>query len=443
MPDERRSQCYCQQCSRHSDGFKYQTHQVIAKHRKKYGPGPKAQGYQQLKRVPSIRRPLAPQTNVAEPAGPHVVEGPIEEYYGEHEIQAHDDHELQYNADQFEGGNNEAHPVPELPDHPPAAEGQINQELPLIRRWQQQLPAPDQNFALVDLPNIQRRDAKGRLVRTAVKINPQTSLIGSLQRMLMRPGFARSIRDSRNDIPRQNDDKNFVMTDIHDGTLWHELETNIVREVGEFGAIRDWPREGRNRQNLTEHCWTASDDYHLLRQSYYSRDANPLRQKAILDDHGVRWVILNLVAGWFPSKKTALDFMHCVFLGIIAHLFMRVLFGGYMFSGVGGRNSPKQRFEALINSVNPSHDFQGQNNIIWLVTLSRRVKCEQPTNFKLGIALHQVNSIVEFSRCGELRIDIWSHEASSSSLMLDAGMLLLAIFAVLVLRQLACHSNSK
>ncbi|KAG0700869.1 hypothetical protein DFH29DRAFT_1069958 [Suillus ampliporus] len=379
MPDERRSQCYCQQCSRHSDGFKYQTHQVIAKHRKKYGPGPKAQGYQQLKRVPSICRPLAPQTNVAEPAGPHVVEGLIEEYYGEHEIQAHDDHELQYNADQFEGGNNEAHPVPELPDHPPAAEGQINQELPLIRRWQQQLPAPDQNFALVDLPNIrepgadqdegdapalvpiafqekaeiryayltavmanvygnlpwlqatnllnhtlnglfianalpifprpvralasakrhlgidpdqwitqyaicpecwkhhspaqlqelptpnctvhgctgllytERRDAKGRLVRTAVKINPQTSLIGSLQRMLMRPGFARSIRDSRNDIPRQNDDENFVMTDIHDGTLWHELETNIVREVGEFGAIRDWPREGRNRQNLTEH----------------------------------------------------------------------------------------------------------------------------------------------------------------------------------------------
>lgn len=61
--------------------------------------------------------------------------------------------------------------------------------------------------------------------------------------------------------------------------------------------------------------WIAADDNHLLRQSFYSRDANPVRQKAILDDHGVRWSIINLIAGWFPSKKTALDFMHCIFLG--------------------------------------------------------------------------------------------------------------------------------
>lgn len=73
--------------------------------------------------------------------------------------------------------------------------------------------------------------------------------------MLMRPGFARSIRDSHNDIPRQNDDENFVMTDIHDGTLWHELEANIVREVGEFGAVYDCPTEGQNHQNLTEHLY--------------------------------------------------------------------------------------------------------------------------------------------------------------------------------------------
>ncbi|KAG2126265.1 uncharacterized protein EDB93DRAFT_1257640 [Suillus bovinus] len=111
-----------------------------------------------------------------------------------------------------------------------------------------------------------------------------------------------------------------------------------------------------NTREGFDYSWTASDNYHLLRQSYYSRDANPLRQKAILDDHGVCWVILNLIAGWFPSKKTALDFMHCIFLGIIAHLFMRVLFEGYMFSGVGGRNSPKQCFEALINLVKwPTH----------------------------------------------------------------------------------------
>lgn len=392
--------------------------------------------------------------------------------------------------------------------------------------------------------------------------------------MFMRPGFAKSIRDSRNDQPRVNDDENFIMTDIHHGTAWHDLETNIVREIGEFGAVRDQPADGIAAKKLTahryglhltmntdwyvcfvriyptdtlccrmgilenrphstgaiyfaindlprderflqiniicaavlpgpkepnvqqiNHClepstkelmvlkggkddlcvvynltiilnesgvhmdvadedeqvdvyadneildcdmpaahklsgtaghshdmhpclycdidvtkintregydystlrlalmkpatqtngftgWTASDDNHLLRQSFYSRDANPIRQRAILDDHGVRWSILNLIAGWFPSRKTALDFMHCVFLGmchlrfrmscittyliqgIIAHLFMRVLFAGYMISGIGGRESPKQRFEALINSVKwPSHITRLPKNV--------------------------------------------------------------------------------
>ncbi|KAG1734538.1 hypothetical protein EDD22DRAFT_1011418 [Suillus occidentalis] len=336
----------------------------------------------------------------------------------------------------------------------------------------------------------ERRDAKGKMVRTATKINPQVSVIGSLRRMFMRPGFAQSIRDSRQDQPGQNTDEDFVMTDIHHGTQWHDLETNILREVDRamegrmvkkltehryglhltmntdwmgilenrphstgaiYFAINDLPRDQRflqinvicgavlpgpkepNVQQIN-HClepstkemmllqngikmdiidedepanvyadnqildcdmpaahklsgtaghshdmhpclycdtditkintqegydyssWTATDDDHLLRQSFYSRHANPIRQKAILDDHGVRWSTLNLIAGWFPSKKTALGFMHCIFLGIIAHLFMRVLFAGYMFSGAGGRNSPKQRFENLINSVRwPSH----------------------------------------------------------------------------------------
>ena len=49
----------------------------------------KAQRYQQLKRVPSIRRPLAPQTNMAEPAGPRLVEE-HKEYYGEHDLEIHE-----------------------------------------------------------------------------------------------------------------------------------------------------------------------------------------------------------------------------------------------------------------------------------------------------------------------------------------------------------------
>ncbi|KAG1774897.1 hypothetical protein EV702DRAFT_1237500 [Suillus placidus] len=316
-------------------------------------------------------------------------------------------------------------------------------------------------------------DAKGKIVRTAKKIMPHVSLIGSLRRMFMRPGFAKSIRDSRHDQPRRNDDEDFVMTDMHDGTLWHELETNTIREIGELGTIRDCPQDNRpmatkitehryglhltlnidwmgilnNRPHSTgpiyyaindlprdqrylqvnvicaaimpgpkepnvqqiNHClepssrevmelkngvkmdihgedepenifadnaildcdmpashkcngtaghshdfhpcafcdvdivkvmtpegydnsWTPKDDYQMLRQSFYSRDATQAHQDAILKDFGVRWSILNLISGWLPSKKLVLDFMHAIFLGIISHLFMRVLFGGYMLS---------------------------------------------------------------------------------------------------------------
>ncbi|KAG1900836.1 uncharacterized protein F5891DRAFT_1225460 [Suillus fuscotomentosus] len=107
--------------------------------------------------------------------------------------------------------------------------------------------------------------------------------------------------------------------------------------------------------------------------TFFMRDS-----QAILDDHGVRWSTLNLIAGWFPSKKTALDFMHCIFLGIIAHLFMRVLFGGYMFSGAGGRNLPKQRFENLINSVKwPSHITRLPKNLGENQSLKKADECRR------------------------------------------------------------------
>ncbi|KAG1760475.1 hypothetical protein EDD22DRAFT_990093 [Suillus occidentalis] len=100
----------------------------------------------------------------------------------------------------------------------------------------------------------ERVDVKGKLVRTAKKIMPHISLIGSLRRMFMRPGFAKSIRDSRHDQPRRNDDEDFVMTDMHDGTLWHELETNTIREIGELGTIRDRPQDNRPiATKITEH----------------------------------------------------------------------------------------------------------------------------------------------------------------------------------------------
>ncbi|KAG2050544.1 hypothetical protein BDR06DRAFT_998615 [Suillus hirtellus] len=352
---------------------------------------------------------------------------------------------------------------------------------------------PDCEGVLYD----EHTDAKGKRVRTSKKIMPHISLIGSLRQMFMQPGFAKSVQDSRQDHPGQNEDEDYVMTDMHDGMLWHELKTNTVREIGKLGTVHDRPQDnqpattkltehryglhltlnidwmgilenrphssgpiyyainnlpqdqqflqvnvicaaimlGPKEPNIVQinHClepsthelmelkngvkmdvygeeglvdvfadnealacnmpashkcngtaghshdfhpcafcdidivkintpegynnsWTAKDDHHMLRQSFYSKDATPTRQEVILQDHRVRFSILNVIPGWLPLRKSALDFMHCIFLGIISHLFMCVLFGGYMLSGMGGINSPKRRFEDIINAVRwPSH----------------------------------------------------------------------------------------
>ncbi|KAG1736440.1 uncharacterized protein EDB91DRAFT_1250062 [Suillus paluster] len=95
--------------------------------------------------------------------------------------------------------------------------------------------------------------------------------------------------------------------------------------------------------------WSAKDNFHMLHQSFYSRDAGPARQEAILRDHGVRWSILNLLSDW---------------RSIISHLFMHILFGGYMLSGMGGNESPKHHFEDIMNAVKwPSHVTQLLKNL--------------------------------------------------------------------------------
>lgn len=117
---------------------------------------------------------------------------------------------------------------------------------------------------------------------------------------------------------------------------------------------------------------TKKDDYQLLRQAFYSRDGTVPRQHTILKDHGIRWSVLNLIGDWFPSTKTALDFMHNIFLGLIAHFFMKVLFAAHMFPGTGGANSSQQRFEDLINSVRwPSHITRLPKNVCPCVLLVR------------------------------------------------------------------------
>jgi len=99
--------------------------------------------------------------------------------------------------------------------------------------------------ALCTVPNCdgiifdEYQDGKGRKKRKLHKINPQTSIIQTLRRFFMRPGFAQSIRDSRNNAPDRNEDKDFVMEDMHDAQGWHDLYTNTIREVGDHGTIRD------------------------------------------------------------------------------------------------------------------------------------------------------------------------------------------------------------
>ncbi|KAF8803058.1 hypothetical protein BYT27DRAFT_7110771 [Phlegmacium glaucopus] len=339
--------------------------------------------------------------------------------------------------------------------------------------------------------------SKGRRKRHPMKVNPYASIIDTLRRFFMRPGFAEMIRDSRGHQGGHNDDENFVMQDIYDGAGWDQCYTNTVREVGNLGSIRDVSRTGGEPEKLTSHryglhltlnadwfqllsnrphstgpiyitindlprdhrflqvnvmspcvmpgpgepnaqqlnhvlepaskelimlksgvdmdihseeerqtiytdcmfnsCDTPAarkvsgtsghsadinpcpycdfvlvdlnkshtfhvdachkkNDRFLLKQAFVSRDATTPRQNQILKDHGVRWSVMNMIPNWEPSSKTALDFMHNIFLGLIAHFFTLVLFAAHMFSGRGGLNSGKQRFETFINEFCwPSH----------------------------------------------------------------------------------------
>lgn len=106
------------------------------------------------------------------------------------------------------------------------------------------------------------------------------------------------------------------------------------------------------------------NDRFLLKQAFISRDATTSRQNQILKDHGIRWSVMNMIPNWEPSSKTALDFMHNIYLGLIAHFFTLVLFAAHMFPGRGGNNSGKQRFETFINEFRwPSHITRLPKNV--------------------------------------------------------------------------------
>lgn len=119
----------------------------------------------------------------------------------------------------------------------------------------------------------------------------------------------------------------------------------------------------------------------MLKQKYLSKDASIARQNTILRNHGVRWSCLDWIPGWRPSMQTALDFMHCIYLGtyccllppylrnvsfagVVAYLFTRILFAAHLFPGAGGPQSSKQKFEDAINSIKwPSHVTRLPKNV--------------------------------------------------------------------------------
>lgn len=96
------------------------------------------------------------------------------------------------------------------------------------------------------------KDKKGQPKRVPIKIIPHVSLLHWIRRMVRRKGFRRLLRDSRNTPRNQNEDENFLMTDMHDGQVWHELRTGIKREIGNYGTVRDTAVGDGMERNLTD-----------------------------------------------------------------------------------------------------------------------------------------------------------------------------------------------
>ena len=89
--------------------------------------------------------------------------------------------------------------------------------------------------------------------RSPILIHPQVSVIGTLRRMFMRPGFAALVERRPENRPGRNKDESFVMNDICDGDMWYRSTTNSMRECGTTGTIRDVPIPGQEMKHLYTH----------------------------------------------------------------------------------------------------------------------------------------------------------------------------------------------
>jgi hypothetical protein len=109
-------------------------------------------------------------------------------------------------------------------------------------------PVPGCNGVIYEIVTLKSKKPYWR----ANLIVPQVPLLRTIRRMMRRKGFARRMRDSRDTPVNDNDNPMFKMKDMHDGEMWHDLKTNIRREVGDQGTVRDVECEG-GAKRLTEH----------------------------------------------------------------------------------------------------------------------------------------------------------------------------------------------
>jgi hypothetical protein len=114
------------------------------------------------------------------------------------------------------------------------------------------------------------RDYKGQRKRKPRKVNPYTSLIHTLRRFFVRPGFSKLIRDNR--LPENqvwhNGDEDFVMDDIYHGSRWNECLSHTRREIGNLGTVRDVPLQGGEPKRLNSHRYglhlTVNTDWYVF-----------------------------------------------------------------------------------------------------------------------------------------------------------------------------------
>ncbi|KAJ3862239.1 hypothetical protein EV359DRAFT_83519 [Lentinula novae-zelandiae] len=102
------------------------------------------------------------------------------------------------------------------------------------------------------------------------------------------------------------------------------------------------------------------NDYNMLKQKLYAKDASVPRQSAILKKHGVRFSAFDWIPGDLSMSQGSLMSDETI-VGVVAFLWTQILFAAHMFPGANGS---KHCFENIINSVRwPTHITQLSKNL--------------------------------------------------------------------------------